>query len=48
MDMRGVLRAIAASGFDGYVSIEFEGIEDCLLGAEMGLANAKRILDEVR
>ncbi len=48
MNMRGVLRAVVASGFDGYVSIEFEGIEDCMLGAELGLANAKRILDEVR
>ena len=48
MDMRGVIGVIVASGFDGYVSIEFEGIEDCLLGAELGLANAKRILDEVR
>ncbi|GAA2009999.1 sugar phosphate isomerase/epimerase [Nakamurella flavida] len=48
MDMRGVLGAVAASGFDGYVSIEFEGIEDCLLGAERGLANTLRILAEIR
>lgn len=48
MNMRGVLRAVAESGFDGYVSIEFEGIEDCLTGAELGLANAQRILAEVR
>lgn len=48
MNMRGVMKAIDTSGFDGYVSIEFEGIEDCLIGAERGLANAKRILDEVR
>ena len=48
MNMRGVMKAIATSGFDGYVSIEFEGIEDCLIGAGRGLANAKRILDEVR
>lgn len=48
MNMRGVLGAVAASGYDGYVSIEFEGIEDCLLGCELGLANTLRILEEVR
>ena len=48
MDMRGVLRAVKESGYDGYVSIEFEGIEDCLLGAERGLANTLRILAEIR
>lgn len=44
MDMPAVLGEISSSGYDGYVSIEFEGIEDCLLGCERGLANAKRIL----
>lgn len=47
MDMRGVLRAIKGSGYDGYVSIEFEGIEDCLVGSAQGLANATRLLAEV-
>lgn len=44
MDMPAVLGAIKNSGYDGYVSIEFEGIEDCLLGCERGLANTQRIL----
>ncbi len=44
MDMPAVLAAVKNSGYDGYVSIEFEGIEDCLLGCERGLANTQRIL----
>jgi sugar phosphate isomerase/epimerase len=38
----GVLRR---SGYDGYVSIEFEGIEDNLLGIKLGLENLERYLD---
>ena len=48
MDMRSILRAISSSGYDGYVSIEFEGIEDCILGAQRGFENTVRILEEVR
>ena len=32
-------------GYTGYASIEFEGWEDCLLGCERGIANARRLLD---
>ncbi len=38
----GILRR---SGYDGYVSIEFEGIEDNLLGIKLGLENLERYLD---
>ncbi len=47
IDMREVLRIIKASGYDGYLSIEFEGLEDCRFGAQTGLENAKRMWDEV-
>ena len=47
LDMRAIVRGISQSGFDGFVSIEFEGIEDCLLGAATGLANAQRFFSEV-
>jgi len=47
IDMREVLRAIKASGYDGYVSIEFEGLEDCRSGTLYGLENAKRLWDEL-
>ncbi len=47
IDMPTVLAAVKASGYDGFVSIEFEGHEDCLLGCTRGLANARRILASV-
>ena len=35
------------AGYDGYVSIEFEGMEDCIQGISIGLANLKRYVAEV-
>ena len=35
------LYVLKKSGYDGYVSIEFEGMEDNLKGIELGLANLK-------
>lgn len=32
------------SGYDGYVSIEFEGLEKCLDGIEIGLENLKKMI----
>ncbi|MGP9536679.1 sugar phosphate isomerase/epimerase family protein [Brachybacterium sp. AOP43-C2-M15] len=45
IDLRAVARAIRASDFSGYAAIEFEGWEDCLLGCERGLANARRLFE---
>lgn len=45
IDLPAVARAIRASGYTGFASIEFEGWEDCLLGCERGLANARRLLE---
>lgn len=44
IDLASVVRSIKASDYEGYASIEFEGVEDCLLGIERGLTNAKRLL----
>ena len=38
------LQIIKNNGYDDYVSIEFEGIEDNLLGIEMGLENLKKYI----
>jgi sugar phosphate isomerase/epimerase len=43
MDLPAICRSVTDSGYDGYVSIEYEGIEDCLLGCERGLANARTL-----
>ena len=47
MDTRAILGAILAQGYDGYLSIEFEGNEDCLFGCERGLINTRRLLGEL-
>lgn len=46
IDLRSVAKSIKESPYEGYASIEFEGIEDCLLGCERGIANAKRLIAE--
>lgn len=47
IDMWEVLRIVKQSGYDGYISVEFEGLENDLLGARIGLENVQRIWDEV-
>ncbi|WP_019423069.1 sugar phosphate isomerase/epimerase family protein [Paenibacillus profundus] len=47
LPMYDIVRAVKAAGFDGYVSIEFEGMEDCLTGTKIAMDNARRIWNEV-
>jgi sugar phosphate isomerase/epimerase len=47
IDMWKVIEVVRKSGYDGYVSIEFEGMEDCRLGSKIGMENARRIWDSV-
>ncbi len=44
LDLWSIGAAIRESGYDGFVSIEFEGHEDCLIGCARGAANARRLL----
>lgn len=39
-----ILAAIKKSGFDGFVSLEFEGMEDTAMAVEIGAENLKRML----
>lgn len=41
------LVALKNAGYDGYIGIEFEGIEDALIGISSGLANLRRYIAEV-
>jgi sugar phosphate isomerase/epimerase len=41
------LMALKRAGYDGYVAIEFEGMEDCLLALEAGCENLKRYIAEI-
>jgi Sugar phosphate isomerases/epimerases len=42
--VRQSLGTLSRSGYDGFVSIEFEGIEDNLLGITLGLENLKKYI----
>ncbi|MFH5185909.1 sugar phosphate isomerase/epimerase family protein [Paenibacillus sp. TAB 01] len=47
IDIREVLRFIKASGYDGFISLEFEGLEECRTGTKLGFDNVKRLWEEV-
>lgn len=38
------LKILRAAGYDGWLSVEFEGIEDCLMALRADLANLKEML----
>jgi len=41
------LRILKKAGYDGYVSIEFEGMEDNLTALRIGLANIRRFISQI-
>ncbi|MGO4695894.1 sugar phosphate isomerase/epimerase family protein [Paenibacillus sp. 2TAB26] len=45
--MPQVLRAVKESGYDDYISIEFEGLEDCRLGTRLGFEFVRRVWNEI-
>jgi sugar phosphate isomerase/epimerase len=47
IDMREVLRVVKSSGYDGYISLEFEGMEECKKGTLIGLQNIRRLWDGI-
>ncbi len=47
IDLWTILKTIKNSSYDGFLSIEFEGMEECTVGAKISLDNARRIYDEV-
>lgn len=40
------LEILRSSGYDGYFTVEFEGMEDTLTGVRLGLENLKKLLGE--
>jgi len=42
------LQILKRAGYDDYVSLEYEGKEDCISGIARGLANVKTILEELK
>ena len=42
-----ILSAIKASGYDGYVSLEFEGMEDVMTAVTIGTHNIQRMIKDL-
>jgi sugar phosphate isomerase/epimerase len=47
VDVKGCLALIKAAGYDDFVDIEFEGMEDNRQALEIGLKNLKRYIEEL-
>ena len=47
LDIYAILSALKHSGYDGDIAIEFEGLEDGRYATGVGVANARRIWNEV-
>lgn len=47
LPVRSLLKLIKRSGYDGYVTLEFEGMEESRQGTAIGLDNVRRLWDEV-
>ncbi len=43
LDVYAIIKDITESGYGGYVSVEFEGMEDCRIGSQVGLSAADTI-----
>ncbi|RED55468.1 sugar phosphate isomerase/epimerase family protein [Cohnella lupini] len=48
LDIRSAVRIVRESGYDGYVSIEFEGMESCVDATKLALSNARRLWEETK
>lgn len=46
VELRPIVKIIKESGYDGYVSVEFEGREDCIWGCHVSLANTRQLFAE--
>lgn len=46
LDLRKVTKIIKDSGYDGFVSVEYEGCEECKMGAKISLDNVKALFEE--
>ncbi|MFB4159014.1 sugar phosphate isomerase/epimerase family protein [Geomicrobium sp. JSM 1781026] len=48
LSIREVIRLLKAHGYDGHIVVEFEGMEDCLIGSKIGMENTLRLWEEVK
>ncbi|MFC5449246.1 sugar phosphate isomerase/epimerase family protein [Paenibacillus aestuarii] len=46
LDLRRILKLIKASGYDGYMTVEFEGMEECKSASKIAMNNLRRLWQE--
>lgn len=46
VNMKDVVKVVKDSGFDGYLSVEFEGMEECKQASRIGMENLRRLWNE--
>lgn len=46
IDLRRIVKLIKDSGYDGYMTVEFEGMEECRTASKIGMGNLRRLWDE--
>lgn len=46
INIREIVKLVKESGYDGFVTVEFEGMEDCKMGSKIGMENVKRFWNE--
>lgn len=46
INLSEIIKTMKDSKYDGYISIEFEGLEDCKLGSRIGMSNVRRLWEE--
>ncbi|MBD8841751.1 sugar phosphate isomerase/epimerase [Paenibacillus sp. FSL K6-4396] len=46
INMPEVIRVLKQSGYDGYISVEFEGMEDCKTASRIAMDNVRRLWEE--
>lgn len=47
IDMTEIMSVIKSSGYDGYISVEFEGMEECKAGSQRGMQYSKVLAENV-
>src|SRR5690625_1667250 len=47
LSLREIIKVIKDSGYDGYISVEFEGMEECKQASKLGMDHVRRLWDEV-
>ncbi|ALA52518.1 sugar phosphate isomerase/epimerase [Shouchella clausii] len=47
LPIREIIRLLKVHHYDGYIAVEFEGMEDCFTGSRIAMNNVKRLWNEV-